>query len=451
VTLSTDAMTASVSLQAEAGLGSPLTVEGILTAIEQKGVVHGLDTKAVTDAIIAARSGQVVLRKPVAFGTPPRPAGSGKRVWLIGADAPSEGAKPAGGPFRVAAGTPLLRIEPASGKPVPGQDVLGKTVPAPEGPGAPGSEDIGIEGDATVKEGPAADFPGALLYTAAVPGELRVEGRRLSITERLVVDGDVLQQAGGLRFAGAILVSGSVRRGAQLFAGGDAQIAGQIEAALVSSDGSISSQGGVRGERRGTLRAKRSITVGFAEQALLLAVEDIRVNGSCALCSVKTNGRLFVTGDKGALVGGICRARKGLDATTLGSSNGIKTEVSFGQDYLMADMIEAEEGEIEKLKLHIVQSDRAMAEAESSGSGLDQVRQDKVKLIKLLEKRSLRLFDLREKYEEHFAASEVRIRGTVYPGVILESHNRFFEVRSKRTNVSFAFDPQQGRIVERQL
>jgi uncharacterized protein (DUF342 family) len=146
----------------------------------------------------------------------------------------------------------------------------------------------------------------------------------------------------------------------------------------------------------------------------------------------------------------LCRARRGIDVAILGSENYAKTEVSFGQDYLIADQIDAEEREIEKLKTLILQSDRTMADLERAGAGLDRIRQDKVKLLKLLEKRTHRIFDLREKFEAH-VASEVRVRGTVYPGVILESHNRFFEVRSKKSKVSFSFDQALGRIIEKPL
>ena len=142
--------------------------------------------------------------------------------------------------------------------------------------------------------------------------------------------------------------------------------------------------------------------------------------------------------------------REGIDVAVLGSENYAKTEVSFGQDYLVADQIDAEEREIEKLKALILQSDRTMADLERAGAGLDRIRQDKVKLVKLLEKRTHRIFDLREKFEAH-VASEVRVRGTVFPGVILESHNRFFEVRSKKSKVAFSFDQQLGRIIERPL
>jgi uncharacterized protein (DUF342 family) len=466
VTVSADSMSAYLSLQAGLGLGKPLSVEAALAALQAKGVTQGINSWAVAEAIAAARAGKAVLRHLVASGRPARQADTGKRVWLIGDDAPSSGPQPKGAPpLRVAAGAPLLRIEPASGAAEPGVDVLGRPIapapaaqagaaaPAAGGPSATGAAGAagagGLSHDASIRE--ERDDKGNVTFIAASPGEFRMEGQAISVAERYVVKGDVGMETGNVRFSGPVNVLGTVRRGFQLFAGGDTSIAGGVEASLVSSDGAVAIAGGIKGDRKGTIRAGKTVDVGFAEQALLLAVGDIRVRGNCALCSVKTNGRLLVGGQGGALTGGLCRARKGVDAMNIGSERSVKTEISFGQDYLVADMIEAEEREIEKIKALVVKADRDMAEATRTGAGLDQARQDKVKLMKLLEKRSIRLFDLREKFEEHFQAAEVRVRGTIYPGVILESHNRFYEVRSRKSGVVFTFDQQQGRITERQL
>jgi len=462
VTISADSMSAYITLQAGLGLGKPLTVEAALAALQAKGVTQGINSWAVAEAIAAARAGKAVLRHLVASGRPARQADMGKRVWLIGDDTPSSGPQPKGAPpLRVAAGAPLLRIEPASGAAEPGVDVLGRAIApasAPQAGGPPAAAAAasgtaagagGLSHDASIRE--EKDDKGNVTYIAVSPGEFRMEGQTISVAERFVVKGDVGMETGNVRFSGPVNVLGTVRRGFQLFAGGDTSIAGSVEASLVSSDGAIAIAGGIKGDRKGTIRAGKTVDVGFAEQALLLAVGDIRVRGNCALCSVKTNGRLLVGGQGGALAGGLCRARKGVDAMNIGSERSVKTEISFGQDYLVADMIEAEEREIEKIKALVVKADRDMAEATRTGAGLDQARQDKVKLMKLLEKRSIRLFDLREKFEEHFQAAEVRVRGTIYPGVILESHNRFYEVRSRKSGVVFTFDQQQGRITERQL
>jgi uncharacterized protein (DUF342 family) len=421
------------------------------------------DLYAIAEAVSDARAGKPVLKRVVARGKGGRPGGSVEVAWLVhkatGAlytihEGNRADFKERDTMTRVEAGAPILKLAKTGDAGEDGVDVLGAIVKAS---GQSGVDSV-PEHDQTIREEKAED--GSTLFIAAVGGELVVEGlfaegkdgggSQITIREKLAVQGDVGSETGNLRFPGAVAVAGSVLSGFSLIAGGDVAISGAVEASLVSSDGSVRVGEGIKGARKGTIRSRLGIEAAFAEQALLLAVEDVRLKNGCVLCNVKTNGRLVVAGEKGTLIGGLCRARKGVDVAVLGSENYVKTEVSFGQDYLIADQVEAEEREIEKLKQLILQSDRTMAELERAGAGLDRIRQDKVKMLKLLEKRTHRIFDLREKFEAH-VASEVRVRGTVFPGVMLESHNRFYEVRTKKTKVVFTFDLQLGRIVERPL
>ncbi len=456
--ISADSMSASVTLAAEEGFGAPLSVEKVLSALAEKGVKQGVEPFAIAEAVADARSGKPVLKRTVARGKPARPGGSVETTWLVhkatGAlytihEGNRADFKDRDTMTRVAADEPILKLAVTGGAGEDGVDVLGRLVKAVGGEGA----NQPPEHDATIREEKAED--GSTVFVAAVGGELVIEGLfgsggRVSVREKLAVQGDVGPATGNVKFPGLVQVTGSVLAGFSLVAGGDIAIAGAVEASLLSSDGTVRIAEGIKGARRGTIRARLGIEAAFAEQALLLAVEDIKLKNGCVLCNVKTNGRLLVSGEKGSLIGGLCRARKGIDVAVLGSENYSKTEVSFGQDYLVADQIDAEEREIEKLKALILQSDRTMADLERAGAGLDRIRQDKVKLVKLLEKRTHRIFDLREKFEAH-VASEVRVRGTVFPGVILESHNRFFEVRSKKAKVAFSFDQHLGRIIERPL
>jgi uncharacterized protein len=457
VGIAPDSMSATVTLVAEEGLGAPLTVEGVLSALAAKGVVQGLEPYTIAEAVADARAGKPVLKKTVAKGRGGKPGGSAKVTWLLHRatgtlytihDGDRADFKERDTMTRVGVGEPVLKVERAADAGEEGIDVLGRPVKS-----AGSAGDSVPEHDATIREEKTED--GSTLFVAATGGELVVEGLfgeggRISIRERLAVQGNVGAETGNIKFPGAVQVAGSVLAGYSLVAGGDVAIAGAVEASLLSSDGTVRIAEGVKGARRGTIRARLGIEAAFAEQALLLAVEDIHIKNGCVLCNVKTNGRLIVSSEKGSLIGGLCRARKGLDVAILGSENFAKTEVSFGQDYLVADQVEAEEREIEKLKGLILQSDRTMTELEKAGAGLDRIRQDKVKLLKLLEKRTHRLFDLREKFEAH-VPSEVRVRGLVYPGVIIESHDRFYEVRSKKAKVVFSFDQALGRIVEKPL
>ncbi len=443
VDVSPDGMEGYVSLTAERGIGSPLEVESVIKAVAERGIVFGVDPRKIAEAVAEARAGKKVEGRPIAHGRPAIPPGGGRLEWTV---ADPRGLATGAPGARVATGAEILRIAAGAMEGEEGRDVLGKERPVPA-PAATGTEGLPPH-DESLEERANPDGGRSLVARAA--GELVMNGGRISLRNRVVVQGDFTAGEGERRFAGSVEIAGAVRSGARIFAGGDIKVHGSIEAALVSSEGLLSVKGGVRGARKATLRAGRSMALAYVEQALLLAVEDITVGDACLHCNVKTNGKLSLASAGGSLSGGLVRARKGIEVESLGSERGLKTEIAFGQDYLVGDMIETEEREIEKVKGAILQSDRMMRELERTGAGLDRIRQDKVKLIKLLEKRSARLFDFREKFEQHFP-SEVRIRGTVWPGVILESHGRFFEVSSRKTSVVFSFDQSNGRIVERPL
>jgi len=79
---------------------------------------------------------------------------------------------------------------------------------------------------------------------------------------------------------------------------------------------------------------------------------------------------------------------------------------------------------------------------------LGRARAQKVQAMKLIEQRKLRLITLHDRYDEH-VPSEIAVRGTVYPGVVLESHGRRWETRTEKKMITLHFDPTQGRIVEK--
>ena len=73
------------------------------------------------------------------------------------------------------------------------------------------------------------------------------------------------------------------------------------------------------------------------------------------------------------------------------------------------------------------------------------LRQKKLSLMKQKERLAMRIFTLKERFGGH-AVSKVLVHGDVWPGVILESHGRYFEVNEKMTGVYFFFDPSPGII-----
>jgi uncharacterized protein (DUF342 family) len=453
VNVAKDAMSAMVDVERNYGLGRELTLDYAQEALKQAGVTSGIDLKEFSAALADAREGRAAIGRVVAVGKEPVPAGGYRLQWIVriasGAaltlrDDGSADYKNQDRSTIVVKGQPLLELLAIGVEGQDGLDVLGGVIPAPKDPRVvePPSFDESIIEEKLEN--------GDRILKAGRNGDLHFEKNRLFIDLAQKIAGDVGPATGNIKFPGPVVVAGTVLTGYAIFAGGDVTITGAIEAALVSADGAIRVTEGIKGAKRGTVRARTIIEASFAEQAMLLAVEDITLKSAALLCNIKTNGKLVLQGDKGHLYGGVCRARKGLEVHNLGSENGAKTQVSFGQDYLVKDSIESEEHEIEKVKSMVLMADRKMRELEKEGGNLDTIRQEKLRLIKILEKRSMRIFELREKFEEHFPG-EIIVRGSAFAGVVIESHNRFHEVRQTKQKVVFSFDPQLGRIVERPL
>ncbi len=339
-------------------------------------------------------------------------------------------------------GTQIARVRPAAAPAEEGWDVLGNKLRAEE------SDSLQIDAGANVAVTAEAD--GSQLLTAQIDGELVFEHNRFEIRPAFAVNGDVDLHTGNIRFPGSVTVKGSVRSGFHVMAGGDIQVGELVEASLLSADGEIVINQGVKGGGKAVVRTKRAVGLTFAEQATILAVGNVQARNSLVHCEVKTNGKLRMIGDGCRIVGGRIRAREGLETHNLGSERGVKTLVEFGQDYLIADRIEREEREMEKLKREVSRVDLAMRESErdSASASLDKLHRRKLEMLKLLEQRGLRVFTYRERFEEHHE-SQIVVTGTLYPGVLIETHGRQMEITSPRKSVVITFNAETGRIEER--
>ena len=464
IRISADAMEARGDLHSEEGAGVPLSVENILKVLGTLGVVKGIDKAEVEEACALARAGGSVSGHVLARGQIAIAPGSSAVKWLVSVPSPESAAETAGADeaalsidtgddlpvetaaksssVQVKAGTPIAELSGPLEKGRPGFDVMGKEI------SVEGAEALVIEHDDSVRE--MAVGKGKRLV-ALRSGDLSYDGRTLKISSEKSISGDAGPATGNINFSGEVKIGGNVLPGCAIIAGSHVIIDGVAEEALISAGGRAIAAMGIKGGGKGIIRARAGIESAFSERASLLAVGDIKLKKGSIRSTIKTNGRLLITDDNGRLSGGICQARRGINAADVGTDKGIRTELSFGQDYLVKDQIGACEDEIIKLRRMLTEIEENIKNALNKKLPLaDEVRKEKVKLVKLLEQLNLKVFTLREKFEEHYD-SEVRVRGSVFPGVLMESHNRFYEVKQKRSRVIFYFDSVTGSIKEKPL
>lgn len=437
-----DGMEATLSLEKERGAGTPLTAEGVRQALSDAGVQRGIDGNALGDLIKEALERGSAGPRVVARGEPAIPAGGVALVWQLPSlqqEGTPMGRQPVKAP--VAKGQEVAQLIKTGEQGRAGFDVRGNVIEPEKGEGFSVKYDDSFE---------AVPFDRGVRLIAGRSGELMFDGWVLTIRSQYVVSADVGPRTGNINFTGEIRIAGKVQSGFAVFGGTDIYIGGPVEGALISAGGKVVIQQGIIGGDRGVVRARKTIEASFVERATLLAVENIVIKNGALGCNIKTNGKLHLVSERGVLVGGVCKARFGLDAMQIGSERGIRTEISFGQDYLIADQIEVLEREQEKVRQAIQALDKQIKQALASGKNIDGLGAEKVRLLKLLEKYGMKLFTLREKFEEHFP-SEIRVRGNIFPGVVMESHGRYYEIKQRRSQVVFFFNRETGRIQEKSL
>lgn len=448
VELAPNRMEAWLSLSDGSGTGRRLSEELVREELERSGVSFGLRDEVIEKAVGAARAGTEVTGVTVAVGEEPVNQSENRLELLVEtADGKNVRIRRDGSAdYRtrntvttVAANTELCRILPSQQEAIDGTTVTGDAVPAKAVNG------IELELGSNVRREEQDD--GSILIISETDGEFIHEKNRMEIRTTHTVKGDVDMSVGNLKFPGSVVIGGTIRTGFYVVSSGDIKVAGGVEGALLSSDGDIIIKQGVKGAGKAVLRSKRSVMSPFVELATVLSVGDVVLSSALVRSRIKSNGKISFKGDKGRIVGGVIRARNGIEATSVGSPRGIKTTISFGQDYLIADLIEKEEKEIEKVKTRITQIDLEMRKAEKGGADelLAQLRQEKVKVLKLMEKRGLRLFTLRERFEQHFP-SKVVVNGEVHAGTVFESHGRTVEIKQPRKGIVVEFDPHSGNI-----
>ncbi len=457
VTISDDRMKGFLSFSPARGTGVSIDVQEVRTRILEAGIVRGVDEARLLKALDLVARGKFFKNALIAEGKLPPPGeenrvtfhirlATGKALTIL--DDGRADFRAQDRITHVGKGAHVATVKPPPLEGLDSWDVTGKPIPPP--PGALS----GLQAGRGVSAARQPD--GSLFYYADADGELVRDGTVISVQQVHTVAGDVDMTSGNVNFPGIVRVNGSVQPGFRVIAAGDIEVEETVDAALLSSEASILIGQGIKGEGKAILRAKKDITSPFAEQAILIAGETVRLKGACLRCQVKCNGKLLLESEKGNLVGGEVRARQGVAVQNLGSPGGVTTLVLFGQDFILKDQIEREEREVATIARRVVELDADMKRMQRealSGKQLDTdalsaAREEKAQSLKAIELRKKRLITLHDTFDVH-VPSQVVVRGTLYPGVVIESHGRRWETRIEKNMITLYFDQVQGKIAEK--
>ncbi len=431
VRVTEDQMEAWITLSCELGAGKILDTNVVKTALTAAKIPIPAKLDRLEQAIREVRTTRMPTELLVAEGIPPVAPGGCRITWHT----KLKGEPPAA---IVQAGTKICTWKTIA-KGENGMDVSGNVILP-----ASGHPDPAPTTDESLETTTADD--GSTTLTALIAGEVLKKGGTLTVSGSKEYRGDIDEHSGDLHFPGDLHVTGEIKSGRKVVAAQHLRITGDSGASLISGDEGVEMTGGIKGAGRGTVWSKQKIHLQYAENARILAGADVLVDNYCFQCTVKTTGKLIMQGNPAVLLGGSIQASRGVEVFELGSQKTLLTSISFGQNYLIADQIEVSERQREANQKEIAQIDQSMQKIKPQDPHLQELRKRKLDLLKQNEKLALRVFTLKEKFEAH-VTSRIRVKNSVWPGVVLESHGRYYEVKERMNNVVFTFDLITGQIL----
>ncbi|HHV77590.1 MAG TPA: FapA family protein [Syntrophothermus lipocalidus] len=203
----------------------PLSVDEVLQALREKGVVYGVDEEKVRTAVLKANG----LRVAVAFGRPAVPSKDGYLDLVYERHTDTTAAKDEQKvDFRelnifesVKAGEVVARIvEPVQGQ--PGMTVTGKEI------------EVKLPRAAHFRVGKGVRQVDDRLV-ATISGRPKVTGNLVEVLPLLLIEGDVDISTGNIRFSGDVLIKGNVTSGMTVSAEGMIKVLGIVEKARVTA------------------------------------------------------------------------------------------------------------------------------------------------------------------------------------------------------------------------
>jgi uncharacterized protein (DUF342 family) len=343
VTVSKDAMTASILLRPPQADDGPITFEEVMDELKDNDVVFGIDSDTVRKNV-----DECVYNAPLRVAVGRMPERGDHATFVYNFDTsltrkPKEGSdglidyRDISFIQNIEKGAVLAtKVPPTPGK--PGMSVKGKEIKGADGK------------DILFKNGVNTEVSSdGLSLTATASGAIQFQYGKVSVMNVMEIKGDIDHTVGNIDCRGSVRVTGGIKAGFKLTIDGDLEVGGNVEEAEIRVKGNIMVKGGAFGERGGIIEAGGDITLKYAEGQRLLAGNEIQVGGEIVNCQVEAGQRVTVKGQRGKIIGGNVRARREIRAAVLGSTAGSRTDLQVAYDPEMMSRYHSVMKEIQRI------------------------------------------------------------------------------------------------------
>jgi hypothetical protein len=457
VTVSEDEMEVYLTIVPSVGGADPVTYEQVLSECERQGIVFGLDRDAIQTAVQRAeKDGADSKDVLIARGEEPVIGSNGLLEFKV----------------KLASGTPFKLLENGSVD-YREQDWI-TSVNEGELFAVMKKAQVGEKDGHTVKGGlikaakgreveleignniTAEDKGDAIYYTSKIGGQLMINGKRVTVEPLLKIEGDVGPKTGNIRFDGNVMIKGNVQDNFQVIAKKSIIVEGNVGSCVVKSGENVIVKNGVVGKNKAYLFAKGNLSVKFAENAVLSALGNVNIQRAALNCKMTSGERVLSKTEKGQIIGGELRAKKGVEVKMLGNDSEHKMDVFLGSDFFVENRLKElrntkakYEAGLKKLSLILDKLKKIAENPQNLPQKLQKVYMETRKkrtllglAIQNLEKKELELL---RQLEERWDA-EVLVHESLFRGVRIYFGSVFYEPEVTKTRVKVFYDRNYEKI-----
>jgi uncharacterized protein (DUF342 family) len=447
-------MKAVVSLTPPGEGGADPSADSIVAAMENAGVIHGIDHEALERLQEAPRYRERVL---VAEGTKPKHGDDARMVYNFQTDTREvhlQETKDGKVDFKelnrienVVEGQVLARKVPAQlGE--AGQTVTGRMIPAKDG------KDI----DPPLGENTRLSDDGRSVL-AEINGLVKLVNGKITVEPIYLVSGDVNMKEGNIRFLGTVIIKGNVDDGFSVNAAGDIEVMGNVGKGVLEAEGDIIVHQGIAGKGDGRVIAGGSIWSKFIENGNAEAGDMVVVSDGIINSTVFSDKRIICRGRRASIVGGHIRAAEEVDAKSLGSVAGMETLVEVGYDPKSRERLLELEGQDAELARKLEELSLNMATIESMRKSKRQISPEKLKQYAVMKAQREKVLKSRQKIGRDIKAIQdyldqlktngrVSVSGTVFPGVKITIKDAQLPVRHETRAVTYIAEDGMVKVTK---
>ena len=323
VRVSPDAMTAQIDDYAKALFTSPeaRSPQAWSSFFSGMGIVHGVPSHCILDAIKKVESGSSLVGLLIAQGEPPQEAREPflYETYLHAAEnkAGAVDVRERQQRRSVLKGEVIAEVRFKT-MPVVGRNIFGKDVAPPVASNLP-----------DIKTGDGVKRSGPYQYIAEYAGIPEIEAGTIQLTKSLVIPGNINLASGNIHFTGQVEINGSIEAGALVEVAGNLVVHGLIQGGTVKVSGTLTVDGGIMTNRAGLVRVGGDLKALFIENSQVYCKGQITVTKSVMSSHVYGERGLVVEEPEGLIAGGEVSCFDHLSCANLGRTGGV-TKVHVG-------------------------------------------------------------------------------------------------------------------------